>query len=1854
MAGESQIKSDPLQKRLSELSPRKRALVEQLLHAGREAEARPMDIPRRTPSDIAPLSYAQQRMWFLNRLYPGTAALNCDFAIRLRLQYNVPVLERTLAEVVRRHETLRTTFREVNGETVQVIAPFLHTPLNVVDLSALPEAEREVEALRISTEEAQAPFDLTRGPLLRTKLLKLADEEFILLVTVHHIIADYSSMLVFFNEVKTLYMAYSLGWPSMLEEPPIQYADFAIWQRSQFQGGALRDQLEYWKRQLDGLPRLRLPTDRPYAATATWEGDRLLVELPADLMSAVRELGQRNDCTLFMTTLAAFQVLLHRYSGQEDIGVGVPIANRMRPGTQNLIGFFVNSLVMRTRLSGEMTFRELLQRVRHTAQEAFANQDLPFERLVEEMHPDRDATQHPLFQVAFQTLPVPAAAPEASRMGIERQTATIDLAFEIEERPEAPVLRIEYSTNLFNEPTMVRWAGHYRRLLEAIVANPDQPIAALPLLSDSERKLLLADWNRTTAEYPRHSCLHTLIEEQTARNPDAIALTFSGSTLTYAELNGRADSLAIHLQSLGVGPETLVGVCLERSFEMVVALLGVLKAGGAYVPLDPTYPKDRLRSMIEDAGIEVLLTKRMLAQVLPPSRSRLVFLDEEWLRQPPAAGQRPQKTVQPGNMAYMMYTSGSTGRPKGVMVEHRAIVNQLCWMQRTFPLNAEDCIVQKYAFTFDVSAVEIYSPLIAGARLVLAEPGKEADCGYLLELLAGEKVTVFDSVPSLVEIIVEEGLQQKCPSLRMLTCGGEAMPLKLLDSLRESPNLQINNMYGPTETTVTATSWTDSRNSVLGSVPIGRPVANTRLYILDALDNPTPIGVPGELHIGGDGLARGYFNNPELNAERFIDDPFSDSANARLFRTGDLARYLPDGNVEFLGRIDRQVKVRGFRIELGEIETALSKHPLVEDCAVTVQPDAQGGARIATFVVPREQDVEFWPSVGEYFIYDELLYFAMTTDERRNNAYRQAIAQAVRNKTVVDIGTGGDAIQARFCIEAGARRVYAIEMLDTAFDQAKALIKRLGLEDKIILIHGDSTQVTLPEKVDVCVSELIGTIGSSEGAIALLNDARRFLNGSGVTIPYRSITKIAAVSLPDETAVRPRFSPLSAHYTQEVFKKSGYSFDVRLCVKNLPKSSVVSDSGIFEDLEFQSAVPLEERNEIRLAIGRDCRLDGFLLWLNLYPGEQVSIDVWSDQYSWLPVFFPVFSPGIEVQQGDVIEAVCERVAKPARWMPDYRINGVVRRQSGGAIAFSYESSYDKPAFKQNAFYRALFSEPSNERSQSAGDPKSSLQIESWRQEYEDLYGNTQPLPDPQFNSAGWDSTYTGDPLSEQDMREQVESTVERILSVKPKRVLEIGCGTGLLLFKLVPHVDGYVGTDFSRAALDYVKGHLSTSDAERVTLLERSADNVSGLEPASFDIVVLNSVVQYFPNAEYLIRVLTSAMRMAAPGGYIFVGDVRSLPLLEAFHTSVELYRAEKVVSLTEIRDRVRQRISHERELVIDPAFFAAMGHRFLPFARAQVMLKRGSRHNELTCFRYDVLMQTGIGETTDTVRTVLPWDRTSDLSSLARRLSNEMPEAILISSVPSRRLQRDVRAVEVLENANGSPSIEGLQAALDGLIPGVEPEDFWTLERELPYRVHITWPANGALDAFDVHLVRSDRVHNGFWASVPVSGADDRPMRSFTNSPVEQQSAEELGSTLRSFLRGLLPEYMVPAAFIRLNRLPRTANGKLDRKALAEVARPRTDSRHVFVNPRTELEQSIAAAWKEVLKVDQVGVHDNFFDLGGHSLLLVRLHMKLREFFGSSLTITDLFRFPTVGALAAHLSANSITNKSHQSVKGA
>jgi amino acid adenylation domain-containing protein/non-ribosomal peptide synthase protein (TIGR01720 family) len=1252
---------------------------------------------------VFPSSFAQRRLWFLDQLVPGSAFYNVHAAIPYFNGMRPEVFERTLNEIVRRHEILRTTFKSVDGEPFQVVAPELQLPLTLQDLRNRPQHEREAVVIDIATEEAKRPFDLSKGPLIRTILLQTDDDKFIFLLTLHHIICDGWSMGILFNELSEIYESFARGQPSPLGHLDVQYADYAVSQQEWLRSPHGEAQLTYWKSQLFELPALELPTDRRRPERPTYTGATQELRIPEALCQAFKELSHREGVTLFMTLLAALDALLFRYTGQEEIVVGSPTANRNRAEIEGLIGFFVNPVVLRTDVSGDPTFRELLDRVRELTLAAYSNQDLPFERLVQELHPERDLSRNPLFQVSLQLFTPWEPSDMVGRsydqamdfldgqpLQIEKGTAAIDFALDLWELPDSIEGLIEYSTDLFDAQTIGRLKDHFLNLLQAIVIDPDLRISQIRLLTDKERDQLLVEWNNTTVDFHTDACVHQLFEAQAEKTPDHVALTFQGVRLTYRDLNRRANQLASFLRGHEVGPETLVALCAERSLEMVIALLAILKAGGAYVPLDPLNPKQRLAFLIEDSQPSLILTQRKFQEAFSSFRLPRFCLDKDWEMLRGHSESNQETGVRPYNLAYVIYTSGSTGIPKGVMVEHGGLSNHLLWMQMAMPFAEDDRVLQKYSISFDASVCEIFCPLLAGGELIVAEPGEHMDIDRLIDLCVQRQVTILDVVPSMLQVMLDDGRICGCPSLRRVICGGEALSTELQRDFFSRMSAELRNIYGPTEATIGAAAWTCLHNDSRDAVPIGRPIANTTLLILDENLNLVPIGVTGEIHIGGVCLARGYRKRPELNAGRFISNPFGSQSDDRLYKTGDRARFFPDGNIEYLGRFDEQVKIRGVRVELGEVEAALLEHPFVQACAVaTVETDPRQ-SRLVAYVVPKAEGPELWPSVGEYFVYDDLLYYAMTHDEGRNRAYRNAIRRLVPGKVVLDIGTGADAIWAQACIEAGAKRVYAIEMLDEAYTRASDLLARLGLSDRITLIHADSTQASLPELVDVCVSELIGTIASSEGVLPILNDARRFLKADGVMIPQRCATKIAAVSLPDSIASQPRFSGTSAHYVEQVFQKLGHPFDLRLCIKGLPIASIVSDASTFEDVSLMGYASLDGVSESKLTIARDCSVHGFLCWLNLYPTEDDLIDVLDGQYSWLPALLPVFYPGLDLRRGDTIELSCSRIAQADLVTPDYRVSGRVIRTDGSQVSFDYTSRARESSFRKIPFYDTLF------------------------------------------------------------------------------------------------------------------------------------------------------------------------------------------------------------------------------------------------------------------------------------------------------------------------------------------------------------------------------------------------------------------------------------------------------------------------------------------------------------------------------------------------------------------------------------
>ena len=917
-------------------------------------------------------SVSQEALWIVEQLVGGTGAYNIAQAMRISGALDVVALDAALQALLQRHEALRTAFEEHDGVPVQVVQASATAPLSVIDATDLGLPGNDAALQQCLSEQAQRPFDLAQAPLLRASLWHLGKgggkHEYVLLLVVHHIVADGWSMQVIARELSALYSAFSSGQASPLAALPIQFADWAVWQRERLQDERLAPALHYWRGRLAGLMPMEFPADLPRPSRVSYSGRSEHFTVPNELLERLRALALQQDVTLFMVLLTAFKVLLMRYTGQQDVAVGSPVAGRDRPELEGLIGCFVNSVVLRTDLSGNPSFADALGRVRQTALGAYTHQELSFDKLVADLNPARNLSCNPLYQVSFalnnQPAPVYTLGGLLTRpLPLQAVFSKFDLSLTFVEEEGELRGAIEYSTDLFERSTIQRLSSHVQNLLAGIVADASQRLAELPLLADAERRQMLVDWNATGRQYPIHEAVHTLVERQARRTPDALALVCDGQRLSYRELNAQANQLAHHLRSLGVAPEVLVAVWMQRSLQMVVAMLAVLKAGGALLPLDPELPPYRLNIMLQDTSAPVVLTHSSLASGIPQpadARARTVFcLDTQWQEIAGWPEDNPAGLVGPAHLALVIYTSGSTGQPRGVMLEHGGWSNHVHWMQEQLQAGPGDRFLQITSISFDAAMVELFTPLQAGAALVLATPGGHRDMAYLSQVLQGQAITVVQMVPSaLRSLLAEQGFGSG--NLRYVICGGEALDHRLANELLQRlPQVTLGNFYGPTETTIDATCFKVPRpllDSGTGtSVSIGRPIANTRCYVLDDHLQPVPVGVTGELFVGGAGLARGYLNRPELSAERFLADPFV--PGQRLYRTGDLARFRADGTLNHLGRNDNQVKVRGFRVELDEIEAVLAEHPEVRRAVVHLWTLAAGDVRLVACCVPAKAGV---------------------------------------------------------------------------------------------------------------------------------------------------------------------------------------------------------------------------------------------------------------------------------------------------------------------------------------------------------------------------------------------------------------------------------------------------------------------------------------------------------------------------------------------------------------------------------------------------------------------------------------------------------------------------------------------------------------------------------------------------------------------------------------------------------------------------------------------------------------------------------------------------------------------------------
>jgi amino acid adenylation domain-containing protein len=1488
-----------------------------------------------------PLSFAQQRLWFLDQLVPGNPFYNVPAALRLTGQLDLLALQQTFQAIFQRHEALRTNFIKVDGQPAQIIATHVNLALPILDLQSLPSSQRELAAQQILIEEAQRPFNLAGDRLLRVKLLQLQAREFVLLLNLHHIVADGWSLGVLIRELGTLYAAFHAHQSPALPELPIQYADFAHWQRQWLQGEVLASQLTYWRQQLAALPVLDLPRDRPRPALPTYRGATHPLALSSQLSASLVALSQQTGVTLFMTLLAAFQTLLYRYTGQEDMVLGAPIANRNRSEVEGLIGFFVNSLVLRVDLSGNPSFQSLLQRVRQVTLAAYDHQDLPFEKLVEALHPERDLSRNPLFQVVFalQNAPVqPLALPELTLnpLPFEVSTTRFDLELHLWEPASglsglweevSPGLSgfIAYSPELFDASRIARLVTHFQTLLESIVAHPETPIADLPLLSAAERHQLLVAWNQTHHFYADQLCIHQRFAAQAARSPAAIAAVLDNQQLTYQELDQRANQLAHYLQTLKVAPEVLVGICLDRSLEMLVAILGVWKAGGAYVPLDPSYPRERLQFMLTDTQLTIVLTQRSQVETLPEFPAQLICLDQDWPTIATYSDKPPISDLTADHLAYVIYTSGSTGKPKGVLLQHRGLSNVIDAQIQVFNLQPENRVLQFSALSFDASIFEMLLAFGVGATLYLPPQSARLPGPELVNFLQAKGIDTAILPPAVLSVLPAAAL----PELRTVISGGEACAGELVKQWAHGR--RFFNAYGPTETTI----WATVAELRDGDAPpsIGRPVANTQIYLLDAHLNPVAIGVTGEIYIGGDGLARSYLHRPELTAERFIDSPYS-----RLYKTGDLGRYLPDGNLEFFGRLDDQVKIRGFRIELGEIESLLQQHPSVREAVAIADGETSTGKRLTAY-----------------------------------------------------------------------------------------------------------------------------------------------------------------------------------------------------------------------------------------------------LTLNLESSFQEQLQQWQTQ-----------------------------------------------------------------------------------------------QLQQWQALYDQTYGQPLAESEPTFNLVGWQSSYTGEPIPAEQMRQWVRDRVEQILALQPQRVLEIGCGTGLLLFQIAPHCRQYWGTDFSSASLQSIEQQLATQALPQLKLLQRLATDFQGLEANSFDAVILNSVVQYFPSLDYFVQVLEQAIHVVAPAGFIFIGDLRNLRLLAAFHAAVQLHQAAPTMSWEQLQQRFQMAIFAETELLIDPAFFQVLKTRFPRLSQVQVQLTRGRDRNELTQFRYNVILQieanpSGVLAAQDLDQSdhqlrsseaaggdveqlwlrqaglapapthlCLNWTQDSLSRAIVRQhLVETQPALLQITGIPNDRVITAVKAAEWLAaKPEAYPTAGQMRQALaQRAEPGIDPEDWWDLAAAVPYTVEVSWADTDATGRYDLifqhqALPKSSELYRSL--PQPVSQSDTWSM--YANHPLQAPFTRHLIPQLRSYLAQNLPEYMVPSALVVLAALPLTPNGKVNRHALPAPEWLKQERVVQDALPQTAIEKKLATIWTDLLGIKSVGIHDNFFELGGHSLLATQLASRIRDAFGVELPLRSVFEMPAIAPLAASI----------------
>lgn len=1437
--------------------------------------------------EFIPLSFSQERLWFIDRL-EGSLQYHMPAVLRLKGKLNREALAYALQNIVNRHEVLRSVIKEKDGKGYQLIKEKDGWNLQIVDGRQYKD---NVEALQNFIQQLiNVPFDLSEDYMMRCHLINVNEHDNILVVTMHHIASDGWSLSVIVKELVELYQAYEENREPDLPVLPVQYADYAMWQRKYVQGDVLEKKLAYWKEKLEDAEPLELPTDYTRPAVQSIKGAALGFKIEKELSDQLQELSQQQGITLFMTLLAVFNVLLHRYSRQQNICVGTPIAGRQQEEVEKLIGFFVNTLALNNKLIPQDSFTELLHQVRATTMEAYEHQEVPFEKVVESIVKQRDMSRSPLFQVMFALQNTPEVPKlhlgevNLLRESYAYKTSKFDLSFYITETPLGLQGSVEYCTDLYNEQTMSRMIGHFKELLRSVVKDPQQKIGLLPMLTRPEEEQLLVEFNKTDFDYPRDKSIKDLFEEQVTKTPEAVAVMFEQKKLTYRELNEYSNRLAHFLKSKGVKQDTLIPICIERGINMIIGILGVLKSGGAFVPIDPEYPEERIIYMLEDIESPLVISSKESREKLSTlENTEIIEMDSGFLSDDKFSADNLQITVKPTNLAYVIYTSGSTGKPKGVMIEQKSVVNLLKSVEDKVGFTNSSAFLSVTTFSFDICYLELFLPLVTGARLIIVPRDVSIDGYKLADSISFYKVTHMQATPATWMLLLDCHWENK-EGIKILI-GGEAVSEYIKDELTKKGD--VFNLYGPTETTIWSTVKKLETNE---KVLIGSPLANTKIYILNELQQLCPLKVAGEICIAGDGLARGYFKRPDLTEEKFVVNPFGKDSEAKIYKTGDMGYWMPDGSIDCLGRRDDQVKIRGYRIELGEIESVLQQNELVNQAIVLIRQNDEINRSLIGYYLPK------WQAVKE---------------------------------------------------------------------------------------------------------------------------------------------------------------------------------------------------------------------------------------------------------------------------------------------------------------------------KERELYN--------------------MQVANWKEVYETEYSKSETTADEEFDINIWNDSFTGKPIGEAQMREWVNDIAEEILSQQPENVLEIGCGTGLIYYRIAEKIKKYIGTDFSKSSINQITKRISKKLRNYCStqLKVCAAHEITLNEEEKVDTIILNSIVQYFPGEDYLSDVIAKSISLLKNNGRIIIGDVRDNRLLELFKGRIRMQKLQHSVTIKEFKWATEQDVLKEEELCLSPEYFYRLQTIYPQITHIDIKWKQGSYSNELSLYRYTVVIYVGVEK-----EIIKPdwqdWKDNVDKQSNIEQLRNDS-KMLAIKNAPNPRLWKE----RLLSNALNNKTL----STVGDLLYSIESEDKESLQinellnyamsKGYRYRLFLNE------DPFKVNVLIEKNPADCF-IQLPDNLKNFESNYYYSNVPLFSDISLLLKKEIRIMLRHNLPEYMIPADLIALNQFPLTNNGKVDRKFLSQRENKIVSNKLDYKAPETEIEKKLAIIWQELLGVERIGVHDNFFELGGHSLLALRLFSSIEKLTGRKLAISTLFNSPTIKELAA------------------